>query len=63
MELEEVKKQAKKIMMGLTNDFIMITHEHIEDDVWEVMCHSESTGRYYTFKSEGSNFYDFKEKP
>jgi hypothetical protein len=63
MELDRVKRQAEQIMMGMTNDFIMITHEHIEDDIWEVMCRSESTGKYYTFKSEGSEFYDFKEKP
>jgi hypothetical protein len=62
-ELERVKKQAHKIMMGMTNDFILITHDHIEDDVWEAMCRSESTGKYYIFKSEGSDFYDFKEKP
>lgn len=62
-ELEKVKEQATLIMRAETNDFIMITHEHIEDDVWEVMARSELTGKYYTFKSEGFIFYDFKEKP
>ena len=62
MEIQEIKKQAEQIIMGLTNDFILLTHDHVEDDVWEVMCRSESTGKYYTFKSEGSDFYDFKEK-
>lgn len=60
-ELEKVKLQATKIMRAETNDFIMIIHEHLEGDVWEITVRSEVTGKHYTFKSEGSDFYDFQQ--
>jgi hypothetical protein len=61
-ELEKVKQHALHILDGTSYDFIMITHEHIEDDVWEIMCRSELTGKYYTFKDDSSRFFDFAEK-
>ncbi len=62
-ELDKIKKEASEIVRGMSNDFIMLSNNHIEDDIWEIMARSEHTGLYYTFKSEGSEFYDFKEKP
>lgn len=62
MELEKVKEQAMAIVMCESSDFIVISHEHLSGDTWEIMARSEVTGKHYIFKNDGSEFYDFREK-
>lgn len=61
-ELDKLKIQANIIMSGETNDFIILSHDYAENDIWNIMVRSELTGKYYTFKNCGSEFYDFNEK-
>jgi len=61
-ELELLKEQADIVMLGASQDFILIDHDFMEDDIWVITVESAATGNVYTFKSEGAEFYDFKEK-
>ncbi len=61
-EIPKIKKQLSKIIEGSSSEFTVLEHEHLRDDVWNITVESEITKRLYSFKNDGFESFDFKEK-
>jgi hypothetical protein len=60
-ELTQLKSEAEAVMMGISNSFVLISHEFIKEDIWLIIVESTTTGNIYSFESEGSKFNNFKQ--
>lgn len=61
-ELRKIKNQISSIIEGSCNEYTVLEHEHVSDDVWSITVESKDTKKLYNFKDDGFEFYDFQEK-
>lgn len=61
-ELQRIKTHVYDIVEGNLREYTVVEHEHLQDDIWSITVESKPTGKLYTFKNDGFEFFEFEEK-
>ena len=61
-DIQKIKQQTELILQGASSEYMVVDHNHVNDDIWSITIKNTITGKFYIFKSDGFEFYDFEEK-